>query len=147
MNNELENLDSKMQMKNVNDLKQNPFRADIEPYEYANFVPRESMANVIEGHFIHVIGAAYSDECSEMFIGITGKGGTASEARERAYKAWNTRHYPPEVQQAVERMKPKKPKKTGTYKAECHCGKDIIKRVHKFCPDCGQAIDWSGDEQ
>ena len=31
----------------------------------------------------------------------------------------------------------------GTRVYKCPCG-SLITRSHKFCPDCGQAIDWSG---
>ena len=128
-------------------LKQNPFRADIETHEYASFVPRKSAANIVEGHFIHVIGAAYSDECSEIYIGITGKGGTASEARERAYKAWNTRNYPPEAQQAVERMKPKRPMYAYEGTGKCPSCRSLVERNPLYdkqaCDRCGQALDWS----
>ena len=61
---------------------------------------------------------------------------------EQAISKWNTRHYPPEVMQAMERMKPKK-----TYLGEClthvcpECMADVGK-YYRFCHICGQALDW-----
>lgn len=57
-------------------------------------------------------------------------------------RGWHYAMENPEVKKALERMKPKKPNRTGIYKANCICGKEVIKRVHKICPECGQALDW-----
>lgn len=69
-------------------------------------------------------------------------GKTKEEAEQKACKLWNTRHYLPEVMQAMERMKPKK-----TYLGEClthvcpECMADVGK-YYRFCHICGQALDW-----
>lgn len=62
---------------------------------------------------------------------------------------------------ALEKQMPKKPLvikndediKLGsaTWKAgvpiyKCHCCNGFIKRSDDFCPDCGQALDWSDEE-
>lgn len=77
---------------------------------------------------------------------------------ERMARKWNTRHYPPEVQQAVERMKPKKvipekvywaPKNRRAYfiRFLCPTCGGIANRAtnREFCNnnECGQALDWS----
>ena len=78
----------------------------------------------------------------------------ASVSKEEAVKRWNTRHYPPEVEKAVERMKPKKVLDT-RYKyddrgemfftARCpSCGDDIFNNA-LFC-ECGQRLDWSEEK-
>lgn len=74
---------------------------------------------------------------------------------------WNYRHYPPEVEKAVERMKPVviKPEKTdeyhpdgSVYLIECENCKQEFKLIGflfsseiRHCPKCGQAqqMDWS----
>lgn len=77
----------------------------------------------------------------------------ASVSKEEAVKRWNTRHYPPEVEKAVERMKPKKivekecSRKVmrGSFYRICPtCGKGIgYMDIYEFCKVCGQALDWS----
>lgn len=78
---------------------------------------------------------------------------------------WNYRHYPPEVEKAVERMKPVviKPEKTDEYHpcgdefylVRCpDCGKEFKLLGFKYSTDvrhcgcCGKAftLDWSNDE-
>jgi len=45
---------------------------------------------------------------------------------------------------ALERQTPEKPDKDSGF--ECfYCGFNLI-NSYSFCPDCGQAIDWSNDE-
>lgn len=56
---------------------------------------------------------------------------------------WNYRHYPPEVQQAVERMKPMKVILVEGLSNACpECLADSGK-YSPFCRICGQALDWS----
>ena len=75
---------------------------------------------------------------------------------ERMIRKWNTRHYPPEVQQAVERMKPKKityddsslgkpgvPEFWIAYCPECNQPIDFNDTPFEFCRRCGQRLDWS----
>ena len=46
---------------------------------------------------------------------------------------------------AIERQIPKKPE--GIAWLYCPvCGRDALMDQFKFCPDCGQAIDWEGIE-
>lgn len=59
------------------------------------------------------------------------------EALCQCIKRWNTRHYPDEVQQAVERMKPKPLKKEWTM--ECRCGAQVA-RIQNYCSHCGQRL-------
>ena len=77
---------------------------------------------------------------------------------EKAVSKWNHRHYPPEIEKAVERMKPKKvipekvyfaPKNRGAYfiRFLCPTCRGIANRAtnREFCNNngCGQALDWS----
>ncbi|MBR4004861.1 MAG: hypothetical protein IKI90_03340 [Treponema sp.] len=80
------------------------------------------------------------------------------EALCEGIKRWNTRHYPPEVEKAVERMKPMKvipekvywaPKNRGAYfiRFLCPTCRGIANRAtnREFCNNngCGQRLDWS----
>lgn len=56
------------------------------------------------------------------------------------------------AREAMEKQIPKKPSGTLTisgisrYKSgNCGCG-TAIAMVYKYCPNCGQSIDWSGEE-
>ena len=84
--------------------------------------------------------------------------GSKEYTAEKAVERWNKRHYPADVQQAVERMKPKKvipekvyfaPKNRGAYffRFLCPTCKGIANRAtnREFCNNngCGQALDWS----
>lgn len=77
--------------------------------------------------------------------------GLRSFEKEKAIERWNTRHYPPEVEKAVERMKPKKGviRTDNFLEAECcYCPScdtylEPPYEVSDFCPECGQALDWS----
>lgn len=64
---------------------------------------------------------------------------------------WNTRHYPPEVEKSVERMKPKKPERRldGWNCPICEMFQTHEWEVDQppFCWNCGQALDWSDDEK
>ena len=66
--------------------------------------------------------------------------------KEDAIKAWNRRVYPPEVQQAIERMKPKKVKRTfsgESWEYFCPaCGIYGVVEEQEFCDSCGQRLDW-----
>lgn len=73
---------------------------------------------------------------------------------ERMIRKWNTRHYPPEVEKAVERRKPKKVLcKTVTdcgfvyTEYRCPACKEFLCSELPFCLNdrCGQALDWSDD--
>lgn len=43
--------------------------------------------------------------------------------------------------EALERRTPRKPEEDGWLYCPV-CGKDVLQDHVKFCPDCGQAIDW-----
>lgn len=64
---------------------------------------------------------------------------------ENFVKKWNTRHYPAEVQQAVERMKPIKPMYLYEGTGKCPVCRDLVNTTEdkNFCWNCGQALDWS----
>lgn len=65
--------------------------------------------------------------------------------KEDAARDWNDRTYPPEVQAAVERDKPKKPdlkteNKMSFYVCES-CGNKVFKGMN-VCDECGQRLNW-----
>lgn len=65
--------------------------------------------------------------------------------RNTAIEKWNTRHYPPEVEKAVERMKPKKPMYSYEGTGKCPVCRELVNTTEdrNFCWRCGQALDWS----
>ena len=84
-------------------------------------------------------------------------------SKEGVIEKWNRRHYPAEVQKAMERMTPKKVIRRKTYGKKgtdeeyllfteyacptCGIEIPIMDMDTKFCADgCGQALDWSNDE-
>ena len=48
------------------------------------------------------------------------------------------------ILEALERRTPRKPREDGWLYCPV-CGKDVLQDHVKFCPDCGQAIDWRED--
>ena len=98
-----------------------------------------------------------------IFLQVTGSAKTFEEAKRIAYELWNTRHYPHEVQQAVDRMKPVviKPKLLDEYHPDgsvylikCENCKQEYKLIGfefsseiQHCRKCGQAqlLDWDED--
>lgn len=48
------------------------------------------------------------------------------------------------ILEALERRTPKKPREDGWLYCPV-CGKDVLQDHVKFCPECGQAIDWRED--
>lgn len=81
-----------------------------------------------------------------IFLQVTGSAKTFEEAKRIAYELWNTRYYPADVQQAIERMEPREIVKTnfGTFDlVSCSgCG-HVVSINAKFCSKCGQKLDWS----
>ena len=64
---------------------------------------------------------------------------------ERASQKWNTRHYPPEIETAIERDAAKKPvPREGTPWETCpNCGSFVVKVIDKVgCSNCLQRLDW-----
>lgn len=59
-------------------------------------------------------------------------------------RLWNQRAYPPEVQEAIEKQKPKKPKKDIVHYRCPNC--DAMLNTYETCEccnHCGQKLDWS----
>lgn len=63
---------------------------------------------------------------------------------------WNTRVYPKEVQEALEKQKPKKLDggidKYGFVIGCCKSCDAVIDGDCQYCPHCGQKLDWSDYE-
>ncbi|MBS7327853.1 MAG: Lar family restriction alleviation protein [Oxalobacter sp.] len=101
------------------------------------------------GVFTVIIGCA---DCPGNPIEV---GKSKDVVEQKAVERWNRRHYPPEVQQAVERMKPKKvtyddsslgkpgvPEFWIAHCPECKQPIDFNDTPFEFCRRCGQALDW-----
>ena len=73
-----------------------------------------------------------------------------NEAEQDAIWKWNRRAYPPEVQEALEKQKQKKPagvlRKDGFLLGLCRVCGGIIDNGHRFCRSCGQKVNWSDYE-
>ena len=64
--------------------------------------------------------------------------------KEDAARDWNDRVYPPEVQEAVEKQKPKEPKKDIVHYRCPNC--DAMLNTYdtcEYCNYCGQKLNWS----
>lgn len=65
-------------------------------------------------------------------------------------KLWNTRVYPKEVQEALEKQKPKKPagvlRKDGFLLGPCRSCGAVVNTGNKFCRICGQKLNWNDYE-
>lgn len=80
-------------------------------------------------------GAMITCKKCEGRLSFSGK-----DAKEKVIKAWNTRVYPRDVQEAVRKETPKKPYYTRSYEcAECLNYVDIS---DEYCVTCGQKLDW-----
>lgn len=119
----------------MQELKPCPFQIEAEIKETSAYY----------GGHVHEIRVAYTDHESQVFITVAGMSDTPEKAKQKAYEIWNTRHYPPEVMQAVERMKAKKAiwsevdacflcPRCGECVATVGWRKDVCK--------CGHALDW-----
>lgn len=82
-------------------------------------------------------------------VWLSAEAETEENAKARAIEKWNTRHYPPEVQQAVERMKPKKVLNIQELDIACFigncptCNAVVITYEDKHhCDLCGQRLEW-----
>ena len=99
------------------------------------YVPLEDRGNVM-----HIFRAYCSSECVVM----ERRGSDLTDAKSRAIQIWNTRVYPKEVQEAIEKQKPKKPKKDIVHYRCPNC--DAMLNTYETCNccnHCGQKLDWS----
>ena len=73
-----------------------------------------------------------------------------AETEKEAISIWNTRVYPKEAQEAIEKQKPKKPDggidKYGFVIGCCKSCDAVIDGDCQYCPHCGQKLDWSDYE-
>jgi len=126
---------------------------ELLPCPFCGSTDTEIVAGIDDENTLHMVGHVTCMNC----------GASSGWWRDRntAIEKWNTRHYPPEVEKAVERMKPKKvipekvywaPKNRRAYfiRFLCPtCGGIANQATNRtFCNNngCGQALDWSNDE-
>ena len=99
---------------------------------------------------LKVYWCSVSCSAEDHSVRVNAIGATDEKARALAIKKWNARHYPPEVEKAVDRMKPKKPERRldGWNCPRCEMFQTHEWEVDQppFCWNCGQALDWSNDE-
>lgn len=71
-------------------------------------------------------------------------GAHSTNVKEDSIKEWNTRVYPKEVQEALEKQKPKKPtNKQIEGIGNCPACKHTVLNQLGYCLFCGQKLDWS----
>ena len=124
---------------------------DLKPCHVCGGKPRISGCGTLCGYWCMVTHAE-----ADHSVWISAEAETKEQAKALAIEKWNTRHYPPEVEKAVERMKPKKvirhqwsDNSKGFLALHCDyncpvCDGELEDMVD-FCPHegCGQALDWS----
>lgn len=69
--------------------------------------------------------------------------------KENAARDWNDRVYPPEVQAAIEKNKPKEPiVKTSKYGKNYFCPNcdNDVSETYDCCSACGQRLNWENEE-
>ena len=93
------------------------------------------------GHIIHIFRVyCWFSRCAV----IERKSFDKDAARSEAIKRWNTRVYPKEEQEAIEKQKPKKPtNKQIEGIGDCPMCKSSVLSQLEYCLFCGQKLDWS----
>lgn len=122
---------------------------DLKPCHVCGGKPRISGCVLINGKHWNMVSCSAEDHTVQVNVA----GETADKARALAIEKWNTRHYPAEVQQAVERMKPEKVierwSQHGIEYGDCPACICPVERKpwddHQHCDRCGQALDWSDE--
>ena len=107
----------------------------LKPCPFCGAVP-QTQINLEEDTFMYYIACCHCNLA-----------GVRSYDKEIAIEKWNTRHYPADVQQAVERMKPKEPMYSYEGTGKCPVCRELVNTTEdrNFCWRCGQALDWSID--
>lgn len=75
-------------------------------------------------------------------VQVNTAGETAEQAKALAIEKWNHRHYPPEVENAVEKETVKVPLKSDFCEVgpSCQIGIPGMMVITTYCPNCGQRI-------
>lgn len=75
---------------------------------------------------------------------------SGKDAGGKVIEAWNTRIYPKDVREAIEKNNSVKVKlhrtKHATY-PHCPLCNSSVTSLYSFCPNCGQKLDWSRNEK
>lgn len=103
-----------------------------------------------------IVVSVYCEYCEVHERGVVAysTGWELKEATEEAIRIWNTRVYPKDVQEAVERDKPRNPVRPKGYSnIECPTCGAHLKQYYEpeeanvpFCYHCGQRLDWGRDD-
>lgn len=104
-----------------------------------------SSSQFIDGKYLEVHQCVFIQPEYKIVTSIQTDGEESVE--DRAVRFWNTRVYPPEVQEAIEKQRPKEPtdviyineRLIGVCSA---CGATVY-TGDRFCRKCGQKQDWS----
>ena len=91
-----------------------------------------------------IIVSVYCEYCTthEREVSAQSAGWDSKKAEEDAIWKWNNRAYPPEVQEAIEKQNPKKPKKDIVHYRCPNC--DAMLNTYEtceYCNHCGQKLD------
>ena len=84
--------------------------------------------------------------CTECYARTTDTEKFVKDWKREVIRIWNTRVYPKDVQEAVERDKPKAPiVKTSKYGKNYFCPTcdNDVSETYDCCSACGQRLDWS----
>ena len=92
--------------------------------------------------------------CTECYARTTDTEKFVKDWKREVRGTWNTRVYPPEVQKAIERDKPRNPVRPKGYSnIECPTCGAHLKQYYEpeeanvpFCYHCGQRLDWGRDD-
>ena len=101
-----------------------------------------SSSQFIDGKYLEVHQCVFILPEYKIVTSIQTDGEESVE--DRAIRFWNTRIYPKEVQEAIEKQTPKKPKKDIVHYRCPNC--DAMLNTYdtcEYCNYCGQKLDWS----
>lgn len=111
-----------------------------------------SSSQFIDGKYLEVHQCVFILPEYKIVTSIQTDGEESVE--DRAIRFWNTRVYPEEVQEAIERDKPRNPVRPKGYSnIECPTCGAHLKQYYEpeeanvpFCYHCGQRLDWGRDD-
>lgn len=121
-------------------------REELLPCQFTGDIPSIktslSSSQFIDGKYLEVHQCVFMLPEYKIVTSIQTDGEESVE--DRAIRFWNTRVYPKEVQEAIEKQKPKKPaNKQIEGIGNCPACKHTVLYQLGYCLFCGQKLDWS----